>query len=255
MSYLILAAFLLLAGLVGGKAMLDADPRRLAQGIRLGGGLLLGVAGLFLSLRGLLFVGAPVALFGLGLVARGLGWQGFPGGLGGKRAPSPGSTSTVRSTHLEMTLDHDSGGMSGRVLKGEQAGAELSQLDRSTLIGLWQSWSTDDPDAARLLESYLDRELGDSWRPGEQGGASGHTSDNHRAGNGRANSGGGRPDRSTGPMSEAEALAILELERGATSDEIRQAHRRLMKQAHPDQGGATWYAAKLNEAKDFLLGS
>lgn len=255
MSYLILAAFLLLAGLVGGKALLDADPRRLAQGIRLGGGLLLGVAGLFLSLRGMLFIGAPVALFGLGLVARGFGWQGFPGGLGGKRAPSPGNTSTVRSAHLEMTLDHDSGGMTGRVLKGEQAGAELSHLDRGTLISLWQSWSSDDPDAARLLESYLDRELGDDWRPGDQNGASGHASDKPGAGDGRAKRDGSRPGRSNGPMSEAEALAILELQRGATSEEIRQAHRRLMKQAHPDQGGATWYAAKLNEAKDFLLGS
>ncbi len=250
MAYLILGAFLLAAVLIGGKAMLDTDPRKLAQGIRLGGGLVLGVAGLFLALRGLLVIGAPVAVFGLGLLARGLGWQGFGGGFGGKRAPSPGSASTVRSTHLEMTLDHDSGAMSGRVLKGEHAGAELSQLDRATLVSLWQNWSGIDPDAARLLESYLDRELGDDWRP-----------DTHETGRNKTSDGSGSdrtgppPGSRNAPMTEAEALAILELQRGATADEIRQAHRRLMKHAHPDQGGPTWYAAKLNEAKDFLIGS
>ncbi|MDF1722565.1 MAG: hypothetical protein P1U65_17970 [Minwuia sp.] len=249
MSYLFLAGFLLLAALVGGKAMLDADPRKLAQGIRIGGGVALGAVGLFLSIRGLFFIGAPIGLFGLGLAARGFGWQGFPGGLGslggGKRAPSPGSTSTVRSAHLEMTLDHDSGDMAGRVLKGEQAGAELTTLDRATLIGLWQTWSSIDPDAARLLESYLDRNLGDDWRPDDPA-----AGPEREAGNERT-----PPGSRSGPMTEAEALAILELERGATADQIRQAHRRLMKQAHPDQGGPTWYAAKLNEAKDFLLGS
>ncbi len=250
MSYLILGAFLLAAALIGGKALLDTDPRKLAQGIRLGGGLVLGVAGLFLALRGLLVVGAPVGLFGLGLLARGLGWQGLRGGPGGKRAPSPGKTSTVRSAHLEMTLDHDTGDMAGRVLKGVHAGAELSELDRATLVGLWQDWTASDPDAARLLESYLDRELGDGWNPD---GAGTGPDDTERA---NASAGTGQPPGNhNAPMTEAEALAILELSRGASADQIRQAHRRLMKQAHPDQGGPTWYAAKLNEAKDFLLGS
>ncbi len=244
MSYLILAAFLLVAALIGGKALLDADPHKLAQGLRIGGGVALGVAGLFLSIRGMFFVGAPVALFGLGMVARGLGWHGLPGGfsLGGKRQPSPGGASTVRSARLEMSLDHDSGDMDGRILKGDHAGQKLSELDLATLTGLWQSWQHSDPDAARLLESYLDRVHGADWRedgPGRQ----------------QDTGSGSRNASSRSGMTRSEALSILELSADATDEDVRQAHRRLMKKAHPDQGGATWYAAKLNEAKECLLGN
>ena len=244
MSYLILAAFLLVAALIGGRALLDADPHKLAQGLRIGGGLALGVAGLFLSIRGLFFVGAPVALFGLGMVARGLGWHGLPGGysLGGKRQPSSGGASRVRSTHLEMSLDHDSGDMDGRILKGDHAGQKLSELELSTLTGLWQSWQHSDPDAARLLESYLDRVHGADWR--EDG--AGHQQESRT---------GSRSTSSRSGMTRSEALSILELSADATDEDVRQAHRRLMKKAHPDQGGATWYAAKLNEAKEHLLGN
>lgn len=243
MSYLILAAFLLAAALIGGRALLDADPHKLAQGLRIGGGLVLGVAGLFLSIRGMFFVGAPVALFGLGMVARGLGWNGLPGGfsMGGKRQPSSGGASRVRSAHLEMSLDHDSGDVDGRILKGDHAGQKLSDLDLPTLTGLWQSWQHSDPDAARLLESYLDRVHGADWR---EDGA--RRQQDAGTGSRRASSGGG--------MTRSEALSILELPADASDEDVRQAHRRLMKKAHPDQGGATWYAAKLNEAKEHLLG-
>ena len=244
MSYLILAAFLLAAALIGGKALLDADPRKIAQGLRIGGGLALGVAGLFLSIRGMLFVGAPVALFGLGMVARGLGWHGLPGGfsLGGKRQPSSGGASRVRSAHLEMSLDHDSGDMDGRILKGDHAGQKLSELDLAALTELLQSWQHSDPDAARLLESYLDRVHGADWREAGPG---------HQQDSGA----GGRSASPGGGMTRSEALAILELPADASDEDVRQAHRRLMKTAHPDQGGATWYAAKLNEAKEHLLGN
>lgn len=243
MSYLILAAFLLVAALIGGKALLDADPRKIAQGLRIGGGLALGVAGLFLSIRGMFFFGAPVALFGLGMVARGLGWHGLPGGfsLGGKRQPSSGGASRVRSAHLEMSLDHDTGDMDGRILKGDHAGQKLSELDLAALTDLWQSWQHSDPDAVRLLESYLDRVHGADWREAGPG----HQQDAGSAGR-SASPGGG--------MTRSEALSILELQADASDEDVRQAHRRLMKKAHPDQGGATWYAAKLNQAKEYLLG-
>jgi curved DNA-binding protein CbpA len=54
-------------------------------------------------------------------------------------------------------------------------------------------------------------------------------------------------------MSRAEALAVLELKDGATEDQIRTAHRRLMKEFHPDRGGSDYLAAKINQAKDVLL--
>ena len=55
-------------------------------------------------------------------------------------------------------------------------------------------------------------------------------------------------------LSRPEALEILGLEDGADEEQIRQAYHRLMKQAHPDQGGSEWYAKRLNEAKRRLLG-
>ena len=55
-------------------------------------------------------------------------------------------------------------------------------------------------------------------------------------------------------MSRDEALRILGLESGASPDEIKSAYHRLMAALHPDKGGSTYLAAKLNEAKDRLLG-
>ncbi len=64
----------------------------------------------------------------------------------------------------------------------------------------------------------------------------------------------GEARSSTGPMSQAEAYAILGLAPGASATAIRDAHRRLMRGAHPDGGGSDWLASRINQARDTLLG-
>ena len=145
-----------------------------------------------------------------------------------------GQTSQVTSRFLKMTLEHGSGAMDGEILSGEFEGHRLSELNLSQLKTLLQHFHQQDEESFTLLEAYLDRLYGEDWRePGaEQGTGTGM---------------GG------GAMSEQEAREILEVASGANEEEIIAAHRRLMQKLHPDRGGSTYLAAKINQAKDVLL--
>jgi len=133
-----------------------------------------------------------------------------------------------------MELDHDTGAMRGTVLKGAHAGKALDGLQQGALFALYFEAGRDDVETARLLEAYMDRTLGADWRVDAERQRSAASS---RSG-----------------MSREEALKVLGLKEDATEDEIRSAHRRLMMQNHPDRGGSDYIAAKINEAKDVLLG-
>lgn len=159
----------------------------------------------------------------------------------GQAKAQPGNQSNVSSDILKMTLDHDSGDMAGEIVKGPMAGRELADLAESEFIELLQHCRDEDEDSARLLESYLDRRFGDSWRTDDPAGDDG-AQDSERE---NSNSG--------GSLTDSEALDILGLKAGANRDEIIQAHRRVMQKMHPDRGGSNYLAARVNEAKERLL--
>lgn len=202
------------------------------------------------SLANLLRRGGPVALVGIGAALSMIGRAGIGlplMALGAAmftrlraatplRTPSGGRRSTVRSALLEMELDHETGDMDGTILTGSHDGARLSALDEAQLIDLLEAFAADGESAA-LLEAYLDRRMpgwrenAQSYAGARQGGASG-----------------------SGPMTKEEAYQILGLAPGASGQDIREAHRRLMKRLHPDSGGSTFLASKINEAKEVLLG-
>ena len=187
--------------------------------------------------RGALPLAIPLALFGLALLGMKTGsWFGA-GGPFGSAHKSPGQKSEVRTDALEMELDHDSGHMEGRCLKGQFAGRTLSSLSDEDLLVLLEELRGSDEQGAVLIEAYLDRRA-QGWREGPEEPPG--TSQAPRGGRGR--------------MTREEAYAVLGLAKGASEDEIRAAHRKLMMKLHPDQGGSTYLAARINEAKDVLLG-
>lgn len=156
------------------------------------------------------------------------------------KGAASGRVSEVETAFLRMTLDHDSGVMNGIVLSGPYQGQTLDSLNLAQLTALLSSLQTQDQQSAALLEAYLDRVHGAAWR----------STDGRRPDDSTARQGGQADSR----MTEAEAYQVLGLEPGATEQEIIDAHRRLMQKFHPDRGGSNYLAAKLNAAKDALLG-
>ena len=232
MVFLFGGAFVLVALILLGRAFVGTDPRTLVRLIRYtaGGALVLVGAVLVLAERwglALPFIAAGISAISIGRIG--------PIDLGGGRR-SRGTESSVRSTFIEMKLDHDSGEMRGTVVAGSQAGKALDDLDPAALMRLREEIARE-PQSLALLEAYLDRRV-PSWREDVEG-------DDHARTGGAAD---------TGPMTDEQAYQVLGLAPGAGEAEIRAAHRRLMRGVHPDQGGSTFLAAKINEAKDRLLG-
>ena len=144
-------------------------------------------------------------------------------------APQTGAANSVETAFLSMTLHHDSGRMTGSVKAGQFAGRDLATLTLPELLTLLQECQAADADSVALLEAWLDRAHPD-WRAEPAA------------------------DPRSAAMTREEALDILGLAEGADEEAIRAAHRRLMKTAHPDQGGSAWLAARINAARDLLLG-
>ena len=155
--------------------------------------------------------------------------------LASKFGPAPpplGQTSPVATEILSMQLDHDSGELHGEVLKGHFEGWRLADMDRSQLQELMAYCQQQDADSVQLLDSYLQQRFPGESGPFDQQSTPGSSSD----------------------ISRKEALAVLGLGEDATDEDIVGAHRKLMQKLHPDRGGNDYLAAKINQAKDFLLG-
>jgi len=232
MIYLAGGILLLIVVLATGRAFVDADPARVRKAAGIGGAVLAVIVAVLLIVTDqflllfLLLVGAAVAA----RPAR----ERFRRWLAGTPSRRD-SVSEVETDYLRMTLEHDTGTITGVVLKGRYRGRRLEELDLAALLALRRDVRLDDQPSLRLVESYLDRFEPD-WRTREKAGA-----DEPRA------SAGGR-------MTPEEALAVLGLKPGASAAEIKEAHRRLMMKLHPDQGGSTALAIQVNLAKDVLLG-
>jgi len=228
---LILGIVVLILLLWAASSFAKADPKRVRRLLRAIGGIAALLFAAFMLVRGEIAVAVPVGLLGAGL----LGWLSVDsaGSFGrGLRRLLPASQ--VRTACLEMQLNHFTGTMHGLVLAGRHEGATLDSLDLQTLIGLFDEF---DADSGDLLAAYLDRRQ-PGWREHAQRDAAA----GRRAG-----------ARRGGKMTEEEAYQILGVQAGSSAREISRAHRLLMKKLHPDQGGSTYLAARVNEAKDVLL--
>ena len=134
---------------------------------------------------------------------------------------------------LRMQLAHDNGELQGEVLAGDFKGWRLADMNREQLDALLAYCLGQDQESARLLDSYLQQRF-----PG--GGPFGREQQ--------------RPEQGEHGLTREEALQVLGLEEGASREDIVAAHRKLMQKLHPDRGGNDYLAAKINQAKDFLLG-
>ncbi|WP_439101986.1 molecular chaperone DnaJ [Congregibacter sp.] len=143
---------------------------------------------------------------------------------------SANQQSTVSTRILRMHLDHETGALSGEVLEGPHKNWRLEEMDRQQLDSLRQYCENEDAESLQLLDGYLEQRFQDEAREDTP-----------------------RPPPTSGAMNRKEALEILGLDDDAGEDAIVDAHRKLMQKLHPDRGGSDYLAAKINQAKDFLV--
>lgn len=239
MIFYMLLGFLVLAAVIWFTTWYaNTTQKSAARAAKIVLGVGAGLFALFMLTRG----GAPAIVSGLIVLAPML--LGLRGAFRRARAtqgPSPGGESKVSSAWFEMTLDHDDGGISGRVLLGAHAGRELDDLTESELDDLLDA-CRDDENSRRLLEAYLAKRFGYA-----------EANDGDPADDASGGGGSGGASARGSNMGVEEACNVLSVTADADAAEITRAHKRLIALAHPDRGGSAYLAAKINEARDVLL--
>jgi hypothetical protein len=240
---LLIGAFALVLLLVLMHGFARADPKALAKTVRyLGAGALVLAAAFFL-VRGIVPAAVLLGSMAYGVFTGGRVWPGgwphwhFPHSGGGPRAQT-GQSTNVATDWVHMEFDHDTGEMRGRILQGAFAGQSLNQLTDENTLRFYAEAGAADSETARLLEAYLDRRLGADWRI--------KTAEDKPSSHKRS--------RSKSGMTRDEAYRVLGLKPCASEQDIHAAYKKLMMNLHPDRGGTDYLAAKINEAKDVLLG-
>jgi hypothetical protein len=190
-------------------------------------GVFLITAGIWLIFLRLVAIAVPVLVLGAVLL------------LSRKAAKAKRSTtqkSQVRSAHLEMTLDHETGSIDAEILTGTFQGQALSDLALQELLRFHAEVQTDE-ETVKLFETFLDSAHPD-WRDQmERNSARGETASPHSR-----------------KLSRDEAYRLLGLEAGSSEADVREAYRRLIKRVHPDSGGSAALTAQITEARNRLLG-
>ncbi|MEP3244767.1 MAG: DnaJ domain-containing protein [Sneathiella sp.] len=227
LAYFIIGLALLIGLIIGANALSQADPKAILKGLRISGAIILGLLAAFFTFTGRFQFAPPLALAALFLMRNKPFFRGSP--------PSSGQQSDVKTDWFHATLDHDSGEMDALILQGDYEGRQLSDLTLHQLQDL-QNRISDDEKSASILFTFIERQYPDHKNDPDGDYYKDTSTENKSNG-----------------MSIEEALEILELEAGADNEQIKAAHKRLMKKFHPDHDGSAYMAAKINQAKDILI--
>ena len=153
-----------------------------------------------------------------------------PGAMGGT-----GNVSKVTTATLVMNLDHATGRIDGDITAGQFKDKRLSELSFEEILQFYTICERQDPEALRLLQAFMEREFPDQWQ------------------NSTKRSSSAPPPDASESVSVSEAWEILGLPPGADKAAIITAHKKLMGRLHPDKGGSTFLASRVNQAKDRLI--
>jgi hypothetical protein len=168
------------------------------------------------------------ALIPLGKLLLGLGIRALP--ILQMLSRFKTSPSQFRTGALLVEINFSTKHMDGEVLQGEYAGKRLSELSVKQLQSLSEALRATDRESFVLLQAYM-----------------------LRNGAGSASNEDFQPN-SFSDISNDEAYKLLGLEPNAPKEDVIKAHKRLMQRLHPDRGGSDYLAAKINAAKDQLIG-